>query len=47
MMKRTVLKTVSDITGATSMSLPAVNDALRPLVANYLKAASDTFITPT
>ena len=46
MMTRVALKTASDITEATSVKLPPINDALRPLVADYLKAASDNFITP-
>ncbi len=45
-MKRILPKTVSDMTGAESIRLPVVNDALRPLVADYLKAASDMFILP-
>ena len=45
-MKRNLPKIVSDLTGAESIALPAVNDALRPLVANFLKAASDEFILP-
>ena len=46
MMKRFVLKTVSDTARSSSIRLPSVNDELRPLVADYLKAASDLFITP-
>ena len=46
MMKRFALKTVSDITESPSIRLPSVNDELRPLVADYLKDASDLFITP-
>ena len=34
------------MTAAASVRLPTINDALRPLVADYLKAASDEFITP-
>ena len=37
---------MSDMTEAESTRLPAVNDAIRPLVADYLKAASDAFIVP-
>ena len=37
---------MSDMTGFGSTRLPAVNDALRPLVADYLKAASTQFILP-
>ena len=37
---------MGDIAGVASIRLPAVNDALRPLVADYLKAASDEFIAP-
>ena len=40
------MKTANDMTGTTSVRLPPVNDALRPLVADYLKVASDNFITP-
>ena len=46
MMKRVLSKTMGDIAGVASIRLPAVNDALRPLVADYLKAASDEFIAP-
>ena len=45
-MKRILPKTASDMTRAESKKLPAVNDALRPLVADYLKAASNAFILP-
>ena len=45
-MKGVSSKTVSDMTEAVSTTLPAVNDAIRPVVANYLKAASDAFILP-
>ena len=37
---------MGNIAGVASIRLPAVNDALRPLVADYLKAASDEFIVP-
>tara|TARA_B100000989_G_scaffold295780_1_gene277516 strand:+ start:788 stop:1642 length:855 start_codon:yes stop_codon:yes gene_type:complete len=37
---------VNDMTVAGSTGLPAVNDGLRPLVADYLKTASSTFILP-
>ena len=46
LMRRIFPKTVSDVTGAGSIKLPAVNDALRPIVAEYIKAASDAFILP-
>ena len=46
MMKRVLSKTMSDMNGAASIELPAVNDGLRQIVADYLKAASDAFITP-
>ena len=45
-MKGVLSKTVSDMTEAKSTRLPAVNDAIRPLVADYLKGASDAFILP-
>ena len=45
-MKRALPKTVSDITGSELTELPSVNDELRPLVADYLKAASNAFILP-
>jgi len=34
------------MTNGKSMQLPAVNDALRPVVADYLKAASEMFVLP-
>ena len=37
---------MSDVARGEPIGLPAVNDALRPLVADYLQAASETFILP-
>ncbi len=37
---------MSDVTGASAKKLPSVNDALRPIVADYIKAASNAFILP-
>ena len=37
---------MSDVTGADSIKRPAVNDALRPIVAEHIKAASNAFILP-
>ena len=34
------------MTNGKSMTLPAVKDALRPVVADYLKAASEMFVLP-
>ena len=37
---------MSDVAGGEPIGLPAVDDALRPLVADYLQAAAETFILP-
>ena len=37
---------MNDMTDARLTRLPAINHALRPLVADYLRAASDEFILP-
>ena len=37
---------MSDVAGGESIGLPAVDHALRPLVADYLQAAAETFILP-
>ena len=37
---------MSDVAGGESIGLPAVDDALRPFVADYLKAAAEMFILP-
>ena len=37
---------MSDVAEGESIGLPAVDDALRPLVADYLQAAAETFILP-
>ena len=37
---------MSDVAGGELIGLPAVDDALRPLVADYLQAAAEMFILP-
>ena len=37
---------MSDLAGGEPIGLPAVDDALRPLVADYLQAAAETLILP-
>ena len=37
---------MSDVVGGEPIGLPAVDDTFRPLVADYLQAAAETFVLP-